>query len=85
MNLTDFFFETFDFKELFLVSILSNFDCSCKLIHLLTNNKILDISKLKTFAQELKFVCGSLQNIEGKEENACYQHFLLVPAFFLPV
>ena len=45
---------------------------------------------LKAFADEklnmikkLKFVVGWVENIEGKEENACFQHFLLFPQYFL--
>ena len=52
----------------------------------LPNNKILDWSKLKAFAddkinvtKELKFVLGKEKNILGKGENAGNQHFLLFP------
>ena len=55
----------------------------------LPNDKILDWSKLKGFAddkinviQKLKFVVGLLENIVGKGENAGYQHFLLFPQCF---
>ena len=55
----------------------------------LPNNKILDWSKLKAFAEdkmnvtyELKFVSERIENIFGKEENAGYQHFLLFPKCF---
>ena len=54
----------------------------------LPNNKILDQSKLKGFAdnkinmaQKLKFVFGRVENIVGKGENAGYQHFLLFSCF----
>ena len=50
----------------------------------LANNKILDWSKLKAFADNkinvtklLKFFGGRLESIVGKGENAGYQHFLL--------
>ena len=50
------------------------------------NDKILDQSKLKAFADDkinmtenLKFVLGRLENIVEKGENAGYQHFLLFP------
>ena len=50
------------------------------------NNKILDWSKLKAFAEDkisvnekLKFGFGRVKNIVGKGENADYQHFLLFP------
>ena len=49
----------------------------------LPNNKILDLSKLKVFAddkiimtQNLNFVLGRVENIVGKGENAGYKHFL---------
>ena len=52
----------------------------------LQNDKILDQSKLKAFAddklkviQMAKFVLDKIENIVGKEENAGYQHFLLYP------
>ena len=50
----------------------------------LPNNKILDWSKLKAYAddkinvtEKLKFVMGKVENFVGKGENAGYQHFLL--------
>ena len=55
----------------------------------LPNDKILDWSKLKAFAddilnvnQKLKFNLGKVENIVGKGENAGYQHFLLFPECF---
>ena len=55
----------------------------------LPNNKILDWSKLKAFAddkidvtEKLKFVLGRVGNIVGKGENAGYQHFLVFPQCF---
>ena len=52
----------------------------------LPNDKILDWSNLKAFADDkinvtenLKFVLGRTENIMGKGENAGYQHFLLFP------
>ena len=52
----------------------------------LPNDKILDQSKFKAFAddkikvtQKLKFVLRRTENIAGKGENAGYQHFLLFP------
>ena len=56
----------------------------------LPNNKFLDWSKLKAYAedkinvtQKLKFELGRvyLENIVGKGENAGYQHFLHFPRF----
>ena len=55
----------------------------------LPNNRILDWSILKVFAdnkiiltQKLKFVLGRIENIVGKGENAGYQPFLLFPQCF---
>ena len=55
------------------------------------DDKILDWSKLKAFADnkinvtnELTFVLGKEENIDGKGENAGNQHFLLFPQCFLP-
>ena len=55
----------------------------------LPNDKILDWTKLKGFAddkmnvtQELTFIIGRAENIVGKGENAGYQHFLLFPTMF---
>ena len=57
---------------------------SFKVFNSLPNNKILDWSKLKTFAdkkinvtEKLKFVLDRVKNIVGKGENVGYQHFLL--------
>ena len=56
------------------------------------NNKNLDWSKLKVFAdnkinvtEKSKFVLGRIENIVGKGENAGYQHFLLFPQCFQKV
>ena len=55
----------------------------------LPNDKTLDHSKLKAFAndkirvtQKLKFVEGRVKNIFGKRENDGNQHFLLFPQYF---
>ena len=56
----------------------------------LPDDKLLDLSKLKTFADDkinvtlkLKFASGRVaKNIVGKGENAGYQHFLLFPQCF---
>ena len=55
----------------------------------LPNDKILDWSKLKAFAddtinvtQKFKFVLGRVENIVGKGENAAHCHFLLFPQCF---
>ena len=54
------------------------------LINSLPNDKILDVTKLKAFAddkinvgQMMISVCDRLENIVRKGENASYQHFLL--------
>ena len=55
----------------------------------LSDDKIVDLSNLKTFAddylymnQKLKFALGRVENIVGKGENAGNQHFLLFPQCF---
>ena len=55
----------------------------------LPNDRILDLSILKAFAddnldvnQKLKFALGRVENIMWKGENAGYQHFLLFPKCF---
>ena len=55
----------------------------------LSNDTILDWSKLKSFAddkinvtKELKFIFGREENIVGKGENAGYQNFLLFQPCF---
>ena len=55
----------------------------------LPNNKILDWSKLKAFAddkinvtEKLKLILERVENIVGKGENAGYRHFLLFPQCF---
>ena len=58
----------------------------------LPNNIILDLSILKAFAddkidltEKLIFFLRSIENIVGKGENACNQHFLLLPQCFQKV
>ena len=58
-------------------------------VNSLQNNKILNWSKLKTFAdnkikvaEKLNSVLGRVENIVGKGENASFQHFLLFPLCF---
>ena len=54
----------------------------------LSNDRILDLSKLKAFADDKcdskkpKFTFGRVENIVGKGENAGYQHYLLFPICF---
>ena len=59
------------------------------LLNSLPNDKFLDWSKLKLFADdkinvttEMKLVLKKVENIVGKGENAGYQHFLLFPQCF---
>ena len=59
------------------------------MLNSLPNNKFLDWSNLKAFAddiinvtEKLKFARGHEENIVGKGENAGYQHFLLFPQCF---
>ena len=55
------------------------------------NDKILDLSKSKSFADDIInitemiiSISDSVENIVGKEENAGYQHFLFFPRFQKP-
>ena len=68
---------------------LTEFDGKYKVVNPLPNDKILDWSKLKAFAdykinvaEKLKAVLEQVENITGKGENAGYQHFLLFPKCF---
>ena len=71
-------------------SIICNQQNALKVnINALPNDKYLDLSKLKAFADDklnstdkLKFVLGRVENIVRKGENAGYQHFLLFPQCF---
>ena len=56
------------------------------------NNKILDLSKLRAFADNkirlarmMVFVFDRIENIMEKGENAGYQYFLLFPQCFQKV
>ena len=56
----------------------------------LANDQILDMTKLKAFADNKLnfdkmtiFLSDKVENTEGKGENAGYQHFLLFPQCFL--
>ena len=60
-----------------------------ELVSCLPNNKILDKTKSKAFAdnkinvaQMMISVFDKVENIVGKGENAGYQHFLLFPQCF---
>ena len=77
------------FSTAFCVKVIQILHCLVerqkkkKTFNLLPKDKILDLSKLKTFANDRitenkkpKFSFGSEENI-GKGENAGYQHFLL--------
>ena len=59
------------------------------MINSLPNDKILDMTKLKAFADHrinvAQMIISSfdrVENIVGKGENAGYQHFLLFPQCF---
>ena len=60
------------------------------LINSIPNDKFLDWSKLKAFADDKismtekkkKFAMETEENLVGKGENAGYQHFLLFPQCF---
>ena len=59
------------------------------LVNPVLNDKYLDWSKLKTFAddkidlaQKLEFVYGRVESIVEQVENAGYLHFLLFPQCF---
>ena len=58
-------------------------------VNSLPNDTFINWSKLKAFAddklnlaEKLKFVLKGIENIEGKGENAGYQHFLVFPQCF---
>ena len=60
----------------------------CK-VNPVTNDELLDLSKLKGYADDkinvakrLKFAFGRLENIVGKGKNATCQHFQLFPQCF---
>ena len=60
-----------------------------KVFNPIPDEKILDWSKLKAFAddksnvtQNIKFVFHRVGNIVGKKENAGNQHFFLFPQWF---
>ena len=59
------------------------------MVNPLPNNKILNVTKLKAFADDKSNVTKMMislydreENTMGKEENAGYHHFLLFPVFF---
>ena len=75
-----FSFSIYNLKVLFVMFLFSS----------VPNDKILDLSKLKTFAddkinvtEKLKFVLERVEHIVGKGENAGQQHFLLFSQCFL--
>ena len=72
-----------------MLSIWSDPDCCHLVVNSLPNQKILDWSKLKAFAdnkiEELKMIILSLiglNTIVGKEKKGGNQHFLLFPQCF---
>ena len=68
----------FNFTQKFMLCALNFFP----------NDKILAVTKLKAFSHDksnnaymILSVSDREENILGKEESACYQHFLLFPRF----
>ena len=68
---------------------ITYYDKTAQDLNPLPDDKILDLTKLKAFAddklnvtQNIKGVFHRIENIVGKEENAGYQHFLLFPQCF---
>ena len=66
--------------------------CLQEQLNSLPNNKILDVTKLKAFAEDridlaqmMISVFNRIENIVGEGENAGYQHFLLFPQCFRKV
>ena len=62
---------------------------SCCIVKSLPNYKILDVTRLRAFAddkidvaQMMISVFDTVEKIVGKGENAGYQHFLLFPQCF---
>ena len=91
--MSNFSFSNNVFKRLLLQTRKNQglFGKGLRLIHFnpLPNNKILDRSKSKAFAdyniiatQNLRLALGMVENIVGKGENAGIQHFLLFPQCF---
>ena len=72
------------------VHMYTDAPCSVKIrLNSLPDDKILDWSKLKAFADDnfditemVQFFPDQVENIVGKGENAGYQHFLLFPRCF---
>ena len=70
----------FNFTQKFMLCVLNSFP----------NDKILAVTKLKAFSHHKSNVAYMIiisvsyreENILGKEESACYQHFLLFSTFF---
>ena len=80
MKYLNLLYAEFNFHPSFSNMILTNYDVGLTL----PNDKILDWSKLKAFADnkinvnaKMKFGMEKVENIVGKGENAVYQHFLL--------
>ena len=74
---------------MFIYVCAYRFQMGVNLFNSLPNDKILDVTKLKAFAdgkkniaQMMISVSDSVENV-GKGENAGYQHFLLFPQCFL--
>ena len=71
-----------------MLSILAILEFSC-MVNTLQNDKILQLTRLKTFAEDklniaktMISLCDRVENTVGKGENAGYQHFLLFQQCF---
>ena len=61
----------------------------CFLVNPFPNDRILDMTKLKAFADDklnvakmMMYLFNRVENTVGKRENAGYQHFLFFPLCF---
>ena len=71
------------YGHVYFYSTVTEHSCLGK-INTLPNDKLLDWSKLKAFADNKIKVLKMMifENIVGKGENAGYQHFLFIPQCF---
>ena len=72
-----------------MCSILEGSDLDSNILNPFPNEKYLDLTKFKAFADDklnaaeiITSLSGRVENIVGKGENAGYQHFLLFPQCF---
>ena len=78
-----------DLCQILNFNLFSSFDLTQSQLSFLPNNKILDWTKLKAFADGktdfakiMIYVYDRVENIVGKGEHAGYQHVLLFPQCF---